>query len=71
MFALNLTFLRYNVTVTLKERRNSKMTVKGTTIYVTEKEIKAAKLGVAGVSELETALLLAGYELEVESINGK
>ena len=46
------------------------MTIKGNTIYVTEKDIKNARLG-AGVSELETALLLAGYELEIESVDAK
>lgn len=47
------------------------MTVKGNTIYVTVKDIKNARLGDAGVSELEDALLLSGYELSVETSDAK
>jgi hypothetical protein len=43
------------------------MTVKGNMIYVTAKDMKAAHLGDAEKSELETALELAGYELVVEN----
>ena len=43
------------------------MTVKGNMIYMTAKDIKAAHLGDAEKSELETALELAGYELVVEN----
>jgi len=42
------------------------MTIKGNTIYVSKKEIKAAKLGEAKKSELAAALEFAGYELVVE-----
>lgn len=43
------------------------MTVKGTTIYITEKEIRDARMRATGITELEEALLAAGYELSVES----
>ena len=47
------------------------MTVKGNTIYVTARDIKAARLGDAGKSELATALELAGYELVVENSDAR
>ena len=43
------------------------MTVKGTTIYITAKEIKDARMSATGITELEEALLAAGYELSVEA----
>jgi len=47
------------------------MTIKGNTIYVTNKDIKNARLSAAAVTELEDALLAAGYELSVESVDVK
>jgi hypothetical protein len=47
------------------------MTIKGNTIYVTTKDIKNARLGAAAVTELEDALLAAGYELSVETSDAK
>jgi hypothetical protein len=43
------------------------MTIKGNMIYMTAKDIKAAYLGDAKKSELETILEFAGYELVVEN----
>ncbi len=43
------------------------MTIKGTTIYMTAKDIKNARLGATEITELEQALLEAGYELSIVS----
>ena len=51
----------------LKNSEEIKMTIKGTTIYVTPKDIKDARLGATEVTELEQAFLEAGYELSVAS----
>ena len=42
------------------------MTIKGNSIYISEKELKAANFGEARKSELAAALEFAGYELVVE-----
>ena len=47
------------------------MTIKGNTIYVTSKDIKNARIGATGVTELEEALLASGYELSVEPSDAK
>ncbi len=47
------------------------MTIKGNTIYVTTKDIKDARIGATGMTELEEALLDSGYELSVEPSDAK
>ena len=47
------------------------MTVKGNTIYVTTKDIEDARLGATKVTELEDALLAAGYELSIETASAR